>query len=156
VKEMNITTVNTAKAITFDGDKVLLIRKEYEDGRIFYTLPGGSQEPGQTLQETLIREMEEETAATVSIIDLVTVYEYSQPSKSNPTLTKHKVEFAFLCQIHGTYSPRLGVRPDPHQTGVEWVEMSHLSKINLYPNKLETIIMFAGAEDANRYLGIVS
>ena len=136
---MNIKMYNTAKAIVFKGDDVLLIRKEYEDGRILYTLPGGSQNPGETLREALIRELYEETAATVEIFDLVKVYEHQQRSKSDPALIKHKVEFAFHCRIVGTYSPVLGPKPDPHQTEVAWIDTRSLSTLNLYPDELHKI-----------------
>ena len=152
---MKIKIVNTAKAIIFDGDSILLIRKEYEDGRILYTLPGGSQNPGETLRETLIREMREETAATVAIIDLVKVYEHQQISKSDPELIKHKVEFAFHCQIEGVYSPTMGPHPDPHQTDVAWINKKILSTLNLYPRELENVLLHKVLPDTDNYLGKV-
>jgi 8-oxo-dGTP diphosphatase len=153
---MNIKMYNTAKAIIFDGDNVLLIRKEYEDGRILYTLPGGSQNPGETLQETLIRELYEEVAATVVIIDLVKVYEHQLTSKSDPELLKHKVEFAFLCEIAGAYSPVMGPQPDPHQTEVLWVSKSSLPTINLYPHELKNILLYDALPATGNYLGEIN
>lgn len=153
---MKIKMYNTAKAIIFDGNNVLLIKKEYEDGRILYTLPGGSQNPGETLQETLIREMLEETAAAVVILDLVKVYEHQQISKSDPELTKHKIEFAFHCNIKGVYSPTLGPHPDPHQTDVAWVNKKTLLTINLYPRELKNILLDDAFPDTGNYLGKVN
>ncbi len=148
---MKIEIVNTAKAVIFDGDNVLLIKKEYEDGSILYTLPGGSQNPGEILQETLIREMVEETAATVNIIELIKVYEYQQVSKRDSGLIKHKVEFAFHCSIEGTYTPILGPHPDPHQTDVTWINKKILSTINLHPHQLKNILLHEALPDI--YLG---
>lgn len=153
---MKIKTYNSAKAIIFDVDNVLLIKKEYEDGRILYTLPGGSQTPGETLQETLIREMHEETAATVAVIDLIKVYEHQRISKTDPELIKHKIEFAFHCQIEGTYSPILGPHRDSHQTEVAWINKKILSTINLYPNELKNILLYDAIPDTGNYLGRVN
>lgn len=153
---MKIKIYNTAKAIIYNGGDVLLIKKEYEDGYILYTLPGGSQEAGETLQETLLREMYEEAAVVVEIIDLVKVYEYQQVSKSDPTLIKHKIEFVFHCQIEGSYAPVKGPHPDPHQTDVVWMNKESLSTINLYPNGLTNILLFDALPGTVTYLGKIN
>jgi ADP-ribose pyrophosphatase YjhB (NUDIX family) len=153
---MNIEIVNTAKAVIFDGDNVLLIKKEYEDGRTLYTLPGGSQNPGETLQQTLTREMLEETAAAVVIIDLVKVYEYQQISKSDPGLIRHKIEFAFHCAIDGTYTPIMGPHPDPHQTDVVWFNKQALSEIMLHPQELKNVLLPEALPGTGYYLGKVN
>jgi 8-oxo-dGTP diphosphatase len=157
---MRLKIVNTAKAIIFDGDNVLLIKKEYEDGRTLYTLPGGSQDPGETLQETLRRELYEEIAATVRIIDLVKVYEHQQLSNSDPGLIKHKIEFAFHCQLAGAYTLILGPHPDPHQTETAWISKKKLSTITLYPRELKNILLYAAfhgiLHETGHYLGKVN
>jgi len=153
---MKIEIVNTAKAVIFDGDKVLLIKKEYEDGRTLYTLPGGSQNPGETLAEALKREMYEETAAAVIIIDLVKVYEFQQISKSDPGLIRHKIEFAFHCAIDGTYTPTLGPQPDPHQTDVVWFNKQALSEIMLHPQELKNVLLPEALPGTGYYLGKVN
>ena len=147
---------NTAKAVIFDGDDALLIKKEYEDGRIVFTLPGGSQNPGETMEETVKREVYEEVAATVKVIDLVQVYEHRQISKKDPELVKHKVEFAFYCQIEGPYTPVLGQHPDPHQTDVLWINKHKLSGLNLYPNELKNILLHDFSPGSFNYLGKVN
>ena len=53
--------VTSARGIVFRGDAVLVIR----DPTGFHILPGGRCEPGETLEETLRREVLEETGWTI-------------------------------------------------------------------------------------------
>jgi ADP-ribose pyrophosphatase YjhB (NUDIX family) len=153
---MKIRIYNTVKGIIFNTEEVLLIKKEYEDGRILYTLPGGGQEPGETLEETLSRELYEEIAASVKIVDLVGVYEYKQNSNRDPGLLKHKVEFAFYCHIEGPYSATMGPHPDPHQTDVVWIHRQSLNEINLYPVELKDILLQEMLPGRRIYMGEIN
>ncbi|GAJ98969.1 MutT/Nudix family protein [Geomicrobium sp. JCM 19055] len=56
---------NSAKAIIIDDNCVLLTKNEDRDG-YFYLFPGGGQEHGETLQQTLIRECREEVGKKVT------------------------------------------------------------------------------------------
>jgi 8-oxo-dGTP diphosphatase len=153
---MKIRIYNTVKGIIFNNEEVLLIKKEYEDGRTLYTLPGGSQEPGETLEETLNRELYEEIAASVKIVDLASVYEYKKNSNRDPGLVKHKVEFAFYCHIEGPYTATMGPHPDPHQTDVVWIPRQALSELNLYPVGLHDILLRDFPSHREIYRGVTS
>lgn len=56
--------------VTDDAGRVLLVR---EDGE--WLAPGGEVEPGETHEEALIREVEEETGVIVTVEDLIAVTE---------------------------------------------------------------------------------
>ncbi|WP_299262324.1 NUDIX domain-containing protein [Halorientalis sp.] len=56
--------------VTDDAGRVLLVR---EDGE--WLAPGGEVEPGETHEEALVREVEEETGVSVSVGDLLAVTE---------------------------------------------------------------------------------
>ena len=94
-----INSRNSAKAIIISNDSVLLSKKQYDDGSILYTLPGGTQEAGESLENAVIREVFEEVAAKVSITKLVNIYEHQRDSKKHFGDISHKIEFAFLCPI---------------------------------------------------------
>ena len=57
-------------AAIFRDGKILLVRRAKSPARGFYSLPGGRVEFGETLHATLHREVAEETALKVEIVDL--------------------------------------------------------------------------------------
>jgi len=150
-----ISTRNSAKAIIIKEQKILLLKKQYEDGLVIYTLPGGTQETGESLEQAVIREAYEEVAAHVSVIDLVNIYEHRRPSRKETNVIKHKVEFAFLCRLEGEYKPAMGTHPDPHQVAVEWIDMHALADLPLYPAKLSEILATFVQPSRKIYLGNV-
>lgn len=56
-------------AIFRDG-RILLVRRARAPGKGFYSLPGGRVEFGETLHAALHREVDEETALGIEIVDL--------------------------------------------------------------------------------------
>jgi 8-oxo-dGTP diphosphatase len=59
--------------VLFDADgRVLLVRHTY--GRLNWELPGGASEPGESPDETAIREIREETGLAVELERLTGVY----------------------------------------------------------------------------------
>ncbi|MDJ0684423.1 MAG: NUDIX hydrolase [Alphaproteobacteria bacterium] len=57
--------------VVFKEDAVLLIRRGKPPNRGAISLPGGAQELGETVRETAVREVLEETGVTAQITDLV-------------------------------------------------------------------------------------
>lgn len=55
-----------ASVLVYDKDKFLLIKRGKEPYTGHWSLPGGSQEAGETLEETAKRELKEETDLTVA------------------------------------------------------------------------------------------
>src|SRR6266550_1942916 len=57
-------------AAIFRDGKILLVRRARSPAKGFYSLPGGRVEFGESLHTALHREVEEETALRIEIIDL--------------------------------------------------------------------------------------
>jgi 8-oxo-dGTP diphosphatase len=57
-------------AAIFRDGKILLVRRAKSPARGFYSLPGGRVEFGETLHAALHREVAEETALKIEIVDL--------------------------------------------------------------------------------------
>ena len=79
-----------ALAFVRKGDAILMVRQGYGDR--YWSLPGGTMEAGESVQEAVIREVREETGLEVDVTRLVGVY--SKPAESALALT-------FACQVIG-------------------------------------------------------
>ncbi len=144
---------NTAKAICYNGaGAILMLKKAYEDGTIFFTLPGGSQEPGESLEEALIRECEEEIGTAVIPGKLQYIHEYIKHSRTPGKNPRHKVEFGFSCTLPDRYVPQMGYNPDPHQTEVLWLPSKQLLTASFIPARLPQCLEAGKASPL--YLGL--
>lgn len=65
---MQTIELQTAGGVIFHDDLVLLIRSE---SRNSYSLPKGRVEPGESLEQTAIREVQEETGYFTKIVQLI-------------------------------------------------------------------------------------
>ena len=54
------------------GDSILLVRQNY--GQRYWSLPGGSMEPGESVDQAAVREVKEETGLDVRLTRLVGIY----------------------------------------------------------------------------------
>jgi 8-oxo-dGTP diphosphatase len=57
-------------AAIFRDNRVLLVRRAQSPAKGFYSLPGGRVEFGESLHAALLREVSEETALTIEIVEL--------------------------------------------------------------------------------------
>ncbi|MFQ3549344.1 MAG: NUDIX hydrolase [Armatimonadota bacterium] len=62
-------------ALIIKHKKVLLVRRGHEPNKGKWSLPGGSVELGETLQEAVCREVFEETSLEIEIGDIAYVYD---------------------------------------------------------------------------------
>src|ERR1700727_2246366 len=58
-------------AAIFRDGRVLIVRRGRAPARGLYTLPGGGVELGEPLEAAVIREVREETALAIELVDLV-------------------------------------------------------------------------------------
>jgi 8-oxo-dGTP diphosphatase len=65
----------TATAIIpFPNDKILLIKRATVPFKDYWALPGGRLDPGETVEQTVVREVKEETGLNVAVICKVGEY----------------------------------------------------------------------------------
>ena len=131
---------NAARALIVREDRILLLRKDGGDRGERFALPGGGQEPGETLQQTLNRECLEEIGTQVHIQDLVHVADFFKPRDTDPPSTRHLVEFLFWCTVPETYTARSGQSPDKHQVAVIWAPLEDLPHMPFYAQSLAPLL----------------
>ena len=74
--------VPAASAVITDAEGRLLLAKRTDNA--LWTIPGGTMKPGETIADTAVREVKEETGLDVEVVSLVGIY-------SNPD---HVVEYS--------------------------------------------------------------
>ncbi|HHW14889.1 MAG TPA: NUDIX domain-containing protein [Firmicutes bacterium] len=133
----------SVKAVIVQGGRLLVTRNVDREG-VFYLLPGGGQEQGESLPEALRRECREEIGVLVEVGDLLFVRDYIGRNHEFAEVDAdfHQVELMFACTLPNGHLPRTGAQPDARQaqvwrqTGVEWLEVARLGEYRLYPRVL--------------------
>ena len=107
--------------------RLLMIRRTDND---LYAVPGGAQEVGETIAQTVVREVREETGITVNVTGLIGVY-------SDPA---HVIEFSDG-EVRQEFSLCFRARPiegEPRTSSeskeVLWVEPAELADLNIHPS----------------------
>jgi 8-oxo-dGTP diphosphatase len=126
VGHITLLTPTAVAVIRDEAGRILLIRRGDGGG---WSLPGGVMEPGERLDQCLIREVQEETGLDVEPVRLIGVY--SDPDVNHITYPNgdqiHIVSATFECRVLGGQA-----RPD----GDESLEVAYFA-----PNALpETLV----------------
>jgi ADP-ribose pyrophosphatase YjhB (NUDIX family) len=88
------------------GTRILLVQhREHNGGRSYWLLPGGGREEGETEEECVVREMQEETGLEVKIERLL----MDEPVQSEVGNARRKT---YLCTILAGEA-RPGYEPEP-------------------------------------------
>jgi ADP-ribose pyrophosphatase YjhB (NUDIX family) len=146
---------NSVRAVIIRDGRILLLRKEYEDGSEQFALPGGGQETGEPLAMALIRECQEEIGADVQIGSLIYVADRFKPRDTPPGSIRHLVEFLFSCNVVESYTAQNGHHPDRHQVEVVWVELASLDSIPLRPYAIGPFLQHGQDEKTAVYSGLI-
>ncbi len=132
-------SIRTApKAIIVRDGKLLVTCNRDEEG-LFYLLPGGGQQPAETLAEALRRECLEEIGAKIEVGELLFVREYigSHHEFAEFEGDVHQIEFMFGCRLEDGEMPAIGSLPDEWQTEIAWLPIDELENHRLYPAGLK-------------------
>ena len=85
-------TVRVVAAVIRDKDKVFATCRGYGEFKGGWEFPGGKIEQGETSQEALVREIEEELETKIKVNDLIDTIKYDYP-------TFHLSMECFWCEI---------------------------------------------------------
>ena len=123
--------VGVGGVVVRDG-RVLLIRRGKEPLYGRWVIPGGTVELGETLEEALVREMEEETGLLVEPLEVLTVFDRIQ--REGERVVYHYVIVDFLCRWR---SGEAKAASDALE--VAWARPGELSHYELPPKALEVV-----------------
>lgn len=129
-----------------EDNKILLVRHR-KGSRQYWVLPGGRLEYGETFHECAIREIEEETGLAVEVDKIVYLSEAIAPDRS-----RHIVNVYLTAKVTGGV---LRVGNEPVLAGVDYLPLSELGRLTLYPPVSNQILVSAesGFNDNITYLG---
>lgn len=109
-----------AKAIIFDGDRVLVLRKSKAERSAKDThgwdFPGGGLEPSEPLMEALYREVQEETGLSIRVVGPAYIYDDLQEEK-------HLIIIKFACR-----QPVGEVKLSAEHDSYHWTRMDELDE----------------------------
>jgi 8-oxo-dGTP diphosphatase len=125
-----------ARAVIIEDEAILL--NEFNHG-LYYNLPGGGAKPGESLRETVTREVKEETGLDVEVGELLYLLEYEPTRNQGRHGETHKLSVVFRCtrKLGSTIAPPTipdsPDNPEWKQTGSKWIKIRELHKVFFVP-----------------------
>lgn len=107
-------------AIAIDDGRLLLVRRHNEPGRGSWSVPGGRVEPGETIQEAVVRELEEETGIEGVCMGLIGVAERIGDDH-------HFVILDYAVEVLAPAAPSAGSDADE----ARWVPLHEVAEMDL-------------------------
>ncbi|MBR6452487.1 MAG: (deoxy)nucleoside triphosphate pyrophosphohydrolase [Lachnospiraceae bacterium] len=129
-------TIKVVAAIIHKDGKIFATQRGYGAYKDYWEFPGGKIEEGETPEQALIREIQEELATTIQIEQFLTTVEYDYPEF-------HLSMDCFICSILQGQLKLL-----EHESA-SWLSKEHLRDVNWLPADLIVIdaLMSSGLTD---------
>jgi 8-oxo-dGTP diphosphatase len=124
--------VGVGGVVVHDG-RVLLIRRGKEPLKGRWSIPGGTLELGESLEEAVVRELREETGLEVRPVSLLTVFDRIERRESR--VEYHFVIVDFLCErVSGV------LRAASDAEDAVWAARADLADYALHPKTLDVVL----------------
>lgn len=131
-----------------ENNQVLLMRYEYGGERVF-NLPGGNVDPGETLSQTLKRELIEELGITIELGPMLLSGEVILPQQKTDVL--HCVFAAHIIKGIPVLNPA-----ETSALAIEWLSVDQLDTVEMYPNVGATLQKIIAQQQAGQYIGQIN
>ncbi len=86
--------IEVVAAVICEGKRILAVQRGYGDFKGRWEFPGGKMEPGESMEEALVREIREELESEISVDRFLCTVDYDYPEFH---LTMH----CFMCSVVG-------------------------------------------------------
>lgn len=124
---LNSVVPSVVAVVRDDLGRVLMIHKTDNDR---WALPGGGHDPGESIAQTVIREVKEETGYDVEVVTITGIY-------TNPNHVmayddgevRQQFSIAFLAKLVGGER-----RTSDESDKVEWLTLEQVKELNLHPS----------------------
>lgn len=127
--------------VVLRGDSVLLIRRGKPPKAGEWSLPGGSQDVGETVRETAAREVREETGVEIGAPVLLDVLDAIIPDEAG----KVRFHYTLVDFVAEWVSGEPSAADDAEHA--EWVPLARLDEIELWEKTREIIEKAAAIRD---------
>ena len=119
-------TIEVVAAIITHNDQIFATQRGYGEFKDGWEFPGGKMEPGETPQQALVREIQEELDTEIEVGELVETVEYDYPGFH---LTMH----CFLCTI------RSGALVLKEHEAARWLTREELDDVDWLPADVKVV-----------------
>jgi len=120
-------------AVVWKGDRVLLIRRGHPPRQGAWSLPGGRQHMGETVNEAAEREIREETGIAIRVLDVAAVVDIFDRGPDGAVATHYTVVDVVAEWTSGE------ARAGDDAAEVAWAAPDELARYDLTPKVLEVI-----------------
>lgn len=118
--------IEVAAAIITHNGRVFATQRGYGEFKDGWEFPGGKMEPGETPQQALVREIQEELDTEIEVGELVETVEYDYPGFH---LTMH----CFLCTV------RSGALVLKEHEAARWLTREELNDVDWLPADVKAV-----------------
>ncbi len=119
-------TIKVVAAIIKKGNKIFATQRGYGDLKGGWEFPGGKVEVGESKEEALIREIQEELATTVDVKELFDTIEYDYD-------TFHLSMDCFICEVKEGHLDLL------EHEAAKWLDKNTLDSVDWLPADISII-----------------
>jgi len=145
--------------VVLDG-QILVTRHQTpgDDGPDWYILPGGGQNPGETLHGAVVREVREETGIEVTPGELLWVREINVVPQPDWPFDPRDQPLELILEAEFVHDHGDAHQEDVYQMAVEWLTIEELDERRFYPAAIVPYLRthLSGNGSGPTYLGETS
>jgi ADP-ribose pyrophosphatase YjhB (NUDIX family) len=120
----NSVVPSTIAVVTDEHDRIVLVRRRDND---LWALPGGGMELGESIVDTAVREVKEETGLDVEVTGLIGVY-------TNPHHVMAYTDGEVRQQFSLCFTTRGDLLADSESTDIAWTPSRDIPSLNMHPS----------------------